>query len=54
MAWIAVAALTSFWPDRPERDWAYTGDFAILCGVLGLTVVLTSIAGVRFGGVQRM
>jgi len=51
-AWVAVAALAVFWPDKPESDWAYTSDFAVLCGVLGLALALAAIAGVRFGGVQ--
>jgi NitT/TauT family transport system permease protein len=51
-AWVAVAALAMFWPDKPESDWAYTSDFAVLCGVLGLALALAAIAGVRFGGVQ--
>jgi NitT/TauT family transport system permease protein len=53
-AWLAAAALTAFWPDRPESDWAYTSDFAILCGALGLALALAAIAGLRFAGFRRL
>jgi len=53
-AWFGVAALTMFWPDKPESDWAYTGDFAALCGALAIALVLATIAGIRFAGMQRV
>ena len=51
---LAVAALTAFWPDRPETDWPYTGDVAVICGVLALALAMASFAGVRFAGLQRV
>jgi NitT/TauT family transport system permease protein len=53
-AWLAVAFLTAFWPDKPESDWAYTGEFAALCAAVALALALAAIAGVRFAGMQRM
>jgi NitT/TauT family transport system permease protein len=53
-AWLAAALLTAFWPDRPESDWGYTGDFAALCGVLAIALALAAIAGVRFTGIRRV
>jgi len=53
-AWFGVAALTSFWPDTPESDWPYTGDFATLCGAFAIAFALGAIAGVRFAGMQRV
>jgi NitT/TauT family transport system permease protein len=53
-AWLGAAALTSFWPDIPESDWAYTGDFAIACAGLALVVALAGAAGVRFAGLQSV
>ena len=53
-AWLGVAALTAFWPDMPESDWAYTGDFAITCGALAFAVALAGFAGVRFAGLHRV
>jgi NitT/TauT family transport system permease protein len=53
-AWCALAALTAFWPDRPESDWAYTADFAVICGVLAAVIGLTAIAGRRFAVVPRL
>ena len=29
-AWLVVAALIAYWPDKPDSDWAYTDDFAVL------------------------
>jgi NitT/TauT family transport system permease protein len=53
-AWLAVAFLTAFWPDKPESDWAYTGEFAALCAAVALALALAAIAGVRFAGMQRV
>jgi NitT/TauT family transport system permease protein len=53
-AWIVVATLTAFWPDKPESDWAYTGDFAALCGAISVALALVALVGVRFAGLQRV
>jgi len=53
-AWFGVAALTGLWPDRPESDWAYTSDFAAVCGALAVALGLAAIAGVRFAVLQRL
>ena len=50
----AVGALTAFWPDKSESDWAYTGDFAAICGVLALALALAAVAGVRFAHAAMM
>ena len=52
--WLAVAVLTALWPDRPETDWPYTGDFAVICGALALALAMAAFAGVRFAGLQRV
>jgi NitT/TauT family transport system permease protein len=53
-AWSMVAALTAFWPDRLESDWAYTGNLAAACGALAVVLALAAFAGVRFTGFQRL
>ena len=53
-AWSAAAALTALWPDRPESDWAYTSDFAVICGALAVALALAAFAGVRFAVLQRL
>jgi NitT/TauT family transport system permease protein len=53
-AWLGVAVLIAFWPDTPESDWAYTGDFALACGALAFAVALAGFAGVRFAGLHRV
>jgi NitT/TauT family transport system permease protein len=53
-AWFVVAALTAFWPDKPESDWAYTDDFAALCGAISVALALAALVGVRFAGLQRV
>lgn len=49
-----VAVLTGFWPDKPESDWAYTGDLAALCGALAVGLLLATVAGVRVARLQRL
>jgi NitT/TauT family transport system permease protein len=53
-AWSFVAALTAFWPDKPENDWTYTGDLAIACGAVAVVLALAAFAGVRFAAFQRL
>jgi NitT/TauT family transport system permease protein len=53
-AWLAVAGLAQFWPDRPEGDWPYTGGFAIMLGAFGTALAVLAIAGRRFGSLQRL
>jgi NitT/TauT family transport system permease protein len=52
-AWFVAAALTAFWPDKIESDWAYTGNFAAACGALAVALALAAFAGVRFTAFQR-
>jgi hypothetical protein len=49
-----VAALTGFWPDKLESDWAYTSDLAVTCGALAVALAFTAFAGVRFAVLQRL
>ena len=49
-----VAALTAFWPDKLESDWAYTSDLAVTCGALAVALGLAAFAGVRFAACQRL
>ena len=52
-AWLAVAALITYWPDKPDSDWDYTDDLAALCGALAIALALAVFAGVWFAGLQR-
>ena len=54
-AWFVAAALTAFWPDKIESDWAYTGSLAAACGALAaVALALAAFAGVRFTVFQRL
>jgi NitT/TauT family transport system permease protein len=53
-AWSALAALTGLWPDRPESDWAYTSDFAAICGAIAVAIAMAAAAGVRFTVFRRL
>ncbi len=53
-AWFVAAALTAFWPDKIESDWAYTGSLATACGALAVALALAAFAGVRFTVFQRL
>jgi NitT/TauT family transport system permease protein len=53
-AWSMVAALTAFWPDKLESDWAYTGILAAACGALAVALALAAVAGARFAIFQRL
>jgi NitT/TauT family transport system permease protein len=53
-AWLAVAALIAYWPDKLDSDWAYTDDFAALSGALAVALALAAFAGVWFAGLQRV
>lgn len=53
-AWFVAAALTAFWPDKIESDWAYTGSLAAACGALAIALALAAFASVRFTVFQRL
>lgn len=53
-AWFVAAALTAFWPDKIESDWAYTGSLATACGALAVALALVAFASVRFTVFQRL
>jgi NitT/TauT family transport system permease protein len=53
-AWSMVAALTAFWPDKPETDWAYTGTLAAACAALAVALALVAFAGMRFTVFRRL
>ena len=54
VALLAVGALTAFWRDKSESDWAYTGDFAAICGAMALALALAAVAGVRFARLRSL
>jgi NitT/TauT family transport system permease protein len=53
-AWSMVAALTAFWPDKLESDWAYTGSLAAACGALAAALAFAALAGIRLTVFQRL
>jgi NitT/TauT family transport system permease protein len=53
-ALLAGAVLTKFWPDRPEGDWPYTGDLAVVLGVAGAVIAAAAIAGRWVAWPQRL
>lgn len=53
-AWLAVAVLTKFWPNRPEGDWAYTGDLAFVFAMAGVALVSATIAGLWLESLRKL
>jgi NitT/TauT family transport system permease protein len=53
-AWLSVAVLVKFWPDRPEGDWPYTGDFAVILGGFAAALAAATIAGRWLGALHRL
>jgi NitT/TauT family transport system permease protein len=53
-AWLAVAAVTAWWPDVPDADWPRTGDFAVLTGILGAAIALAAVAGRWSAALQKV
>jgi NitT/TauT family transport system permease protein len=52
-AWLAAAWLTAVWPDRPDTDWGYTRELAILFAACAVVLGCVSLAGVCFGALRR-
>jgi hypothetical protein len=44
-AWFAVAVPAKLWTDRPEGDWEYTGDFAVILAAIGAALAGATVAG---------
>ena len=53
-AWLAAALLTGLWPDVSESDWAYTGDLAVILGVIGVAIALAAVAETRVPALRRL
>jgi NitT/TauT family transport system permease protein len=54
-AWLAVALLTTLWPDKPDNDWSdNTGNLAIAFGALAVAVAFASFAGLHFPLLRRV
>ena len=53
-AWLAVAALTAFWPDQPESDWAYTRDLAAIFGGVAVFISVAVVVEHRFVSRRRL
>jgi NitT/TauT family transport system permease protein len=52
-AWLAAALLTARWPDTPDSDWSYTGNLAVVFGILAAATALASFAGFQFVALRR-
>jgi NitT/TauT family transport system permease protein len=53
-AWLAVAAVTAWWPDAPDTDWPRTSDFALLTGTLGAAVAIAAVGSRWWSALQRV
>ena len=53
-AWLAAAWLTAVWPDRPDTDWAYTRELAILFAACAVALACVSLAAIRFDALRRL
>jgi NitT/TauT family transport system permease protein len=51
-AWLAVAALVVLWPDKPDSDWAHTGDLAVALAIFGGLIAFALIVGIWFDTVS--
>src|SRR5258706_13012422 len=53
-AWLTAAWLTAVWPDRPDTDWAYTRQLAVLFAACAVALGCVSLAGICFGALRRL
>ena len=53
LAWAAAGFVTASLPDRPESDWAYTGELAALFGAVAALVMVAVVVEGRFAGKRR-
>jgi NitT/TauT family transport system permease protein len=52
--WLAVALLTTLWPDKPDNDWNdNTGNLAVVFGALAVAIAFASFAGLHFPFLRR-
>jgi NitT/TauT family transport system permease protein len=54
VAWFAFAAVISLWPDKPDSDWAYSGQLAAICGAFAAAIGILTIAGLWLRPLQRV
>ena len=53
-AWLGLAALTRYWPDKPDSDWGYTNETAALFVGIGLIVVAAAASQTRLSLARRI
>src|SRR5438445_13118970 len=54
IAWLAFAAVTGIWPDKPDSDWPYTLLLAKLCGGLALTIGILGVVALWLRPLRRV
>jgi NitT/TauT family transport system permease protein len=53
-AWLALAAVTHLWADRPDTDWAYSGALAALAAAFAGVIAIVTVARVFAAPLQRV
>ncbi|HMK82012.1 MAG TPA: ABC transporter permease subunit [Xanthobacteraceae bacterium] len=53
-AWLGLSALLRFWPDKPDADWAYTGQLAAVALAFALALLLATVASPWLLPLQRV
>jgi NitT/TauT family transport system permease protein len=54
VAWFAFAAVIAFWPDKPDSDWAYSGQLAAISAAFAAAIGILAVAGLWLRPLQRV
>lgn len=54
VTWLVVSLVTALWPDKPDSDWEYTQNLAILFAATGVALACGVIASLRSAVPQRI
>jgi len=54
LAYVALAHLTTLWPDKPDSDWEYTGHLAFVFTAIAGGLAVATFAGLRLSFAARL
>jgi NitT/TauT family transport system permease protein len=54
IAWFAFAAVIGLWPDKPDSDWAYSGQLVAISGAFAAAIGILTIGGLWLRPLQRV
>src|SRR5215475_10770783 len=53
-SWAGAALFTAMWPDKPEQEWAYTNELAVVLAAVATIIAMAVVVESRYTGLRRL